>query len=207
MPTETTSCPGTFLWVVMRVSCTPCCQRTGGRWLGNWDPGLLTLTLSMLCVMIPSESYTHTSLTSRLHLQGTQTHTYNCKILCSSLPGTASIAQRSDSLLLHRKYVSALICQWKDFPSYPCPNSAPSFYVRRWGEIIAIQYSVNDIKILHTHFLRLHLQAESARFTYRQSDDSHVIWFHYPAKPGETYDLITIQRCLASLVYSSLGTM
>lgn len=73
------------------------------------------------------------------------------------------------------------------------------------GEIMAIQYSVNNIKILHTHFLCL--QAASARYTYRQRDDSHIIRFHYPGKSGETYDLITLQRCLASLVFNSSGTM
>lgn len=54
----------------MRVSSTPCCQLTGGRWLVSLDPDLLALTLSMWCVMTPSKSCTHTSMTSRLHLWG-----------------------------------------------------------------------------------------------------------------------------------------
>ncbi len=123
--------------------------------------------------------------------------------MCSLLLSTASVAQLSDSLSFNRKYV--FICYCKDLPSHQCPYPAPSFYVHRWGEIMAIQYSVNNIKILRTHFLRL--QAASARCTYRQRDDSHIIRFHYPGKSGKTCDLITLQRCLASLVFSSWRTM
>lgn len=102
----------------------------------------------------------------------------------SLLLTTASIAQLSDSLLFNRKYISFVTAKISLSTSVHTQYQYTLFFVHRWGEIMAIQYSVNNIKILHTHFLRL--QAASARCIYRQRDDSHIIRFHYPGKSGET---------------------
>lgn len=73
------------------------------------------------------------------------------------------VAQCSDSLLFHWNMFQLWLGTAKIFSSPQSPNTPPSFYVCRWGEIMAIQFSVNNIKILLSHFLCL--QAASVRCT------------------------------------------